>query len=337
MTTIRQLIQTNPIKATELFAKLVDTSESAIKTREKLFADLREELELLSELEEKHLFPVLRKHEQTKDLVADAIDDNKRMRKILAELDKTPRSSEEFGSKVAELRTVFQQHVRDEKKDLLPAVLKALSDEEAQAIVESIGDRKAEIEEEKRSEADERRSAARQVREQAENAQQAAETVVATLWTGPKAAERTAQRAQDAARVGLGTMAEAAQRTSDQVTQAFNRAGERAHDLAQQSSQNLAVMTEAGNILARGFADISQEWFSLMQAQLRRNVDGFSALARCRSIADLIECQNGLMRDRLQETIDGVRRVTAVSTRVADETTQTVSTQLRKNTPRRAA
>jgi hypothetical protein len=337
MTTIRQLIQTNPIKANELFAKLVDTSESAIKTREKLFADLREELELLSELEEKHLFPVLWKHKQTKDLVADAIDDNKRMRKILAELDKTPRSSEEFGSKVAELRTVFQQHVRDEKKDLLPAVLKALSDEEAQAIVESIGDRKAEIEEEKRSEADERRAAARQVREQAENAQQAAETVVATLWTGPKAAERTAQRAQDAARTGLGTMAEVAQRTSDQVIHAFNRTGEQAHDLALQSSQSLAVMTEAGNILTRGFADISREWFSLMQAQLQRNVDGFTALARCRSIPDFIELQSELVRDRLQETIDGVRRIATVSTRVADQATQTISTQLPKNPPRRAA
>jgi hypothetical protein len=220
---------------------------------------------------------------------------------------------------------------------LLPAVLKALSDEEAQAIVESIGDRKAEIEEEKRSEADERRAAARQVREQAENAQQAAETVVATLWTGPKAAERTAQRAQDAARVGLGTMAEVAQRTSDHVIHAFNRTGEQAHDLALQSSQSLAIMTEAGNILARGFADISREWFSLMQAQLRRNVDGFTALARCRSMPDFIECQNGLMRDRLQETVDGVRRMTAVSTRVADETAQTISTQLPKNTPRRAA
>jgi hypothetical protein len=296
-------------------------------------ADLTEELELLTELEEKHLFPVLRKHKQTKDLVADAIDDNRRMRKLLADLDKTPRNSEEFGSKVAELRTVFQQHVRDEKKDLLPAVLKALSDEEAQAIVESVGDRRAEIEEEKRSEADERRAAARQVREQAENVQQAAETVVATLWSGPKAAERTAQRAQDAARTGLGTMAEAAQRTSDQVMQALKQA----HDLALQSSQNLAVMTEAGNILSRGFADISQEWFSLMQAQLQRNVDGFTALARCRSIPDFIELQSELVRDRLQQTVDGVGRMTAVSTRIADETTQTVSTQLRKNTPRRAA
>jgi hypothetical protein len=62
MTTIRQLIQTSPAKANELFAKLADTSEGAVKTRERLFSELKGELELLSSLEEQHLFPVLRKH-----------------------------------------------------------------------------------------------------------------------------------------------------------------------------------------------------------------------------------------------------------------------------------
>ena len=84
MTTIRQLIQTSPTRANELLARLVDTSDSAVKTRDRLFTDLKEELELLTELEEKHLFPVLRKHKETKELVAGAIDDNKQLRKILS-------------------------------------------------------------------------------------------------------------------------------------------------------------------------------------------------------------------------------------------------------------
>ena len=44
MTTIRQMIQSSPAHANELFAKLVDTSENAVKTREKLFAELKGEL-----------------------------------------------------------------------------------------------------------------------------------------------------------------------------------------------------------------------------------------------------------------------------------------------------
>ena len=127
MTTIRQLIQTSPAKANELFARLVDTSDTAVKTREKLFSDLKEELELLAKLEEEHLFPVLRKHKETKELVAEAIDDNKQMRKILlTELETTPRDGEEFAHQGGRAAQLFQQHVRDEKNELLPAVLKVV-------------------------------------------------------------------------------------------------------------------------------------------------------------------------------------------------------------------
>ena len=42
MPTIRQLIQTSPAKANELFGKLVETSGNAVKTRERLFSELKE-------------------------------------------------------------------------------------------------------------------------------------------------------------------------------------------------------------------------------------------------------------------------------------------------------
>jgi hypothetical protein len=130
MTTIRQLIQNGPAKANELFAKLGDTSDTAVKTRERLFTELKEELELLARLEEEHIFPVLRKNKTTKSLVPDALNDNKLTRKLLAQLEEMPKDSDEFTDGLADLRRTFQQHVRDEKKELLPAVLKALSDEE---------------------------------------------------------------------------------------------------------------------------------------------------------------------------------------------------------------
>src|SRR5215217_2174113 len=219
MTTIRQLIQTSPVRANELFAKLVDTSETAVKTREKLFAELKEELELLAGLEEQHLFPVLRKHKDLKELVREALNDNKATRKLLTELDHTPKDSEEFAARVTELRRVFQQHVRDEKKELLPAVLKALSDEEAAAVVEGFEAGKAEVEEARRAEAAARREAARQEQEEAERLQQAAEAVVSTAWVAPRVAEQTARSAQEVVRGAVSTASEALQQTSDQVTQ----------------------------------------------------------------------------------------------------------------------
>ena len=72
----------------------------------------------------------------------------------LSDLDRISKADPEFAPKLTELRKVFQSHVRDEKKELLPAVRKALSSEEAQAVVEKIEAGRAEAEQEKKSGAD---------------------------------------------------------------------------------------------------------------------------------------------------------------------------------------
>src|ERR671933_1227251 len=226
MPTIRQLIQTSPAKANELFSKLAETSGNAVKTRERLFAELKEELELQMRLEEQHLFPALRKRKDTKDLVPEALNDNKETRKALTDLERTPKESGEFASKVAELRKAFQQHVRDERKELLPAVLKALDDEEAEAIVEKIEGAKAEVEEAKGAEAEERRAAAREEREKAEavarqererveTVRQAAESVGTVVRVSTEAPRRIAETAREAVQSGVGTAAQMAQRAAD--------------------------------------------------------------------------------------------------------------------------
>src|SRR5215210_3951888 len=112
MPTIRQLIQNSPAKATELFTKLAETSGNEVKTRERLFSELKEKLELQMKLEEEHLFPVLRKHKETKNIVPDALNDNNETHKALTELERIPKEIDEFSSIVAELRKAFQQHVR---------------------------------------------------------------------------------------------------------------------------------------------------------------------------------------------------------------------------------
>lgn len=332
MTTIRQFIQSGPNRANELFAKLVDTSESAVKTREKLFTDLKEELELLASMEEQHLFPVLKKHKELKDLVRDALQDNKATMKLLTELDHTPKDSEEFGTRVAELHKVFQQHVRDEKKELLPAVLKALTDEEAETVIENIEAGKAEIEEAKRAEAEERRdqarrerekaeaeqaridaakraeaqerrAAARIEREEAERVQQAAETVVNAAWAGPRTAERATKTAQQAVQTGLSTASEVAQR----------------------ASQNLESFAQSGTALARGMQDVSSECLSMVQERMQKNLDGINAVVRSRTLPELMAAQGLLFRENLELTISNSRRIVELSTRIADTTTRTAT------------
>jgi hypothetical protein len=365
MTTIRQLIQTSPARANELFAKLVDTSETAVKTREKLFADLKEELELLASLEEQHLFPVMRKHKDLKDLVREALSDNKATRKLLTELDHTPKEGEEFATRVAELRRVFQQHVRDDKKEFLPAVLKALSDEEAEAVVERIEAEKAEIEEAKRAEAEERRAearrerekaeaeqvrieaaeraeaqerraAARREREEAKRMQQAAEAVVNTAWVAPKAAQQSVESAQEVAQTSVSTIVEVAQRTADQATEVFGAARQRTQDLTKRAAQNLQIVTESNATLARGIQEASGECLEMVQERMQKNLDGVNALVRCRSLPEFLAVQSSLFRDNLELTLANSRRIAEFSTRVVETATRTATAETNRNANRAA-
>jgi hypothetical protein len=365
MTTIRQLIQTSPARANELFAKLVDTSETAVKTREKLFAELKEELELFTGLEEQHLFPVLRKHKELKELVREALNDNKATRKLLTELDHTPKDSEEFATRVTELRGVFQQHVRDEKKELLPAILKALSDEEAEAVVESFEAGKAEIEESKRAEAEERqaevkrdrekaeasqarrdaaqraeaaerRATAREEREETERLQKSAEAVVNTAWAAPRTAQRAAQTAQEVVQTSVGAASEVAQRTADQVTQVFGTVSERAQKLTERTSETLRTAAQTGTAVARGMQDASGAYFDMVQERMRTNVEGLNALVSCRTLPELLQAQGSLLRSNMELTLANSRRLAELSTRLAGNATRAVPDQGERNTNRAA-
>jgi hypothetical protein len=161
-------MQAGPAKANELFAKLSETSDGAVKTRERLFAELKAELEFHTSLEEQHLFPVLRRNPETKELVADAIRDNKELRAKVAELDGMAKNDAIFSERLSELQKVFRQHARDDRKELLPAVQRALSEEQVQGVTDKMEAGIAEAEQAKQDEAEERRANARQEREEAE-------------------------------------------------------------------------------------------------------------------------------------------------------------------------
>jgi stress response protein YsnF len=208
-------MQAGPTKVNELFAKLSETSDGAVKTREKLFSELKAELELHTSLEEQHLFPVLRRNAETKGLVADAIKDNKELRAKLAELEALPKNDEAVPERLKDLQKTFRQHARDDKRELLPAVQRALSDEQVQNVTEKMEASLAEVEQAKQEEAEERRAKARQEREEAEFLARQAELRVEQN----QAAERERQAAEAHIREAGRQAAEAVIKPAEAVTE----------------------------------------------------------------------------------------------------------------------
>ena len=216
--TFRTLMQAGPARANELFAKLAETSDGAVKTREKLFSELKAELELHTRLEEQHLFPLLKRNPDTKGLVADAIKDNKELRAKLAELDALPKDDEAFPERLKELQKAFRQHARDEKTELLPAVQRALSEEQVQGVAEKMEAGLAEVEQAKQDEAEQRRAEARREREEAEFLARQAELRAEQAEAVEHNAQEAARQVADAALKPVEAATEAARQVTDFVT-----------------------------------------------------------------------------------------------------------------------
>jgi hypothetical protein len=309
----RTVGQTPPDKANELFAQLLGTTNDAIDIREQLLASLAHELDLLANLQEQHLFPVLENHPETAELVHGARDDNQQTRALLDELTATPKDSDTFLPKVEELRKVFQQHIRNDKNELLPVVLKVLNEDEVEAVVEKVEE---EIAEAMRAASD--RPPAR--RQRAKRAQRTSSNLLAAVGAIPEAVQDVEQEVQATAQASLPVASEIV----DGATEVAARQAQMTSNLLDHAPQYVQAIARSNRILARGAGTIALEWFGLRQERLLKNLDGMNDLLACRSMPDLVNLQSSLVRQNVEQMIGNSQRLAQISAQVAQEATQTI-------------
>ena len=133
-------------------------------------------------------------------------------------------------------------------------------------------------------------------------------------------------RAEDVMKTGI----QAAQRVAEEFGRVLGVGGQN-EDLTRQASQNLEAITETGSVLIRGFQDVSREWLELMQERLRKNAEGMTKLAQCRTLPDFAAVQSDLARDNLNQIIDLTRRIAERSMKVADEAAKTITAETGKS------
>jgi hemerythrin-like domain-containing protein len=298
--TLRQTLQAAPTKTKDLIEKLRGTSNQALKTRESLFAELKEQLTLYLDVEEQHLLPLLRKHSETKSLASDAAKAGKDLRTRLRELEAAPQDNDEFLDGVKDLQSLLQKHVRDEKNELLPAVLKALDDNEAATLAEAIDGGFAEAEESKRQQKKEAAAARRREMELAKEA---------------KAAERAVRRAEKAA---LREAGEAAERTAEAATATIVQAVETTSQAASQAqgaldaysgtfetaTSDMRAISASTSIAAQGASQLMSAWVEWVGKAARVQADASRRLLQCTNIAQLAEVQKEIVSDATRSMIE---------------------------------
>jgi hypothetical protein len=312
--TLLTLMHAGPVKTNELFSRLSETSDGAVKTREKLFADLKAELELHINLEEQHLFPILRRHAETKELVSVAIKDNKELRTKLAEIEALPKNDDAFPDRLKELQKTFRQHARDDKKELLPAVGRALSEAQVQDITHKMEAGIAEAEQLKNDELEARRLKARQEREQAERQEEAERAKKA-------AADRVRQEEAEQKRASARQEREQAERRQEQEAVALRTRDEvkrQVHDTSEAAARTAVGSQTTAFRIAESVAAGAQQINGELQKAAGTYADAMKAMVPDPSvIAALPGVAAGAMNEIRSASIEWMRQTTQAGTEMS--------------------
>jgi hemerythrin-like domain-containing protein len=307
--TLRQTLQAAPTKANELIGKLAETSNQAVKARETMFAELSRELSLYADVEEQHLVPLLRRHSETKSLAADVAKTTKQLRTQLAELEAAPKDDNAFLEKLAELKKGLKSHIKDERNEILPAVLKVLNTEEANGLADNMQAAVSEADDARR---EEKSAATAEAKRRAAEAGKAAEQERAAARS-EKAAERVAANdAAEASRQGARLVEDGlrestkklAQQTQDMAS-AARGALTTYRSAAEEVTEDVRAVSASSRVGSKGLAETGSAWMEWARKTAALNVSASRQMIQCRTIAEVAEAQREYMSNARRVSMEG--------------------------------
>ena len=118
-------------------------TESA-DARERLFTDLRRDLEVHEVIEEEIFYPALREHPKAKDIVLEGYEEHHVVDVLLGELSALPFDDETWGAKAKVMIENVEHHIEEEEGEMFEQARAVFDSAELDALGERMATRKAE-------------------------------------------------------------------------------------------------------------------------------------------------------------------------------------------------
>jgi hemerythrin-like domain-containing protein len=136
-----KIIKKDHEEVKEIFGKLEKASNKA--QREKLVAQLFQEIDPHMVGEEKALYPELQKHKEAKESALEAVEEHHVAKMVLQELLDTPANDERFLAKAIVLKTLILHHIEEEESKIFQMFKKTVSDNKSQQVLDSFNKAKS--------------------------------------------------------------------------------------------------------------------------------------------------------------------------------------------------
>ena len=125
-----RLLKQDHVKVKKMLSELEGTTERAAKTREAVFSQLKDELEVHEAIEEEFLYPALKNHPKTRDIAFEAYEEHHVVDEVVGEMVDLPVSDETWTAKFTVMKENLEHHIQEEEDDMFEKARRALGDEE---------------------------------------------------------------------------------------------------------------------------------------------------------------------------------------------------------------
>ncbi len=139
------LLKEDHQKVRALLGDLEKTTDRATGKRQKLLADIEQELKVHTEIEEKIFYPAFReaarKDDDTK-LYFEAVEEHHVVGMVLPEIKQTAADADEFAAKAKVLKDLVEHHADEEEGEMFPRAKTLLGREELVRLGRELADAK---------------------------------------------------------------------------------------------------------------------------------------------------------------------------------------------------
>jgi hemerythrin superfamily protein len=112
---------------------------------EQLFMQLKEELTVHAEIEEKIFYPAVRSNQDTAGLVEEAYQEHATVKQLLQQIATLDNTSTEWGQQMTQVMRDVQHHVQEEESELFPKVRQHFNQDQLQQLGQQLQQMKTEM------------------------------------------------------------------------------------------------------------------------------------------------------------------------------------------------
>ncbi|MDT5158129.1 MAG: hypothetical protein QOC61_2260 [Acidobacteriota bacterium] len=146
-----QLLKEDHKKVSGIFEQIEPTTERAEKTRTELYAQLRQELDIHTKVEEAIFYPAIKRAAETRKIVLEGFEEHHVVKMLLKELDSMPVDTEQWMAKFTVLKENVEHHVEEEEGEMFQKTRDVLSEDEINQLGVQMAEMKQQLQQQAKS------------------------------------------------------------------------------------------------------------------------------------------------------------------------------------------